>query len=229
VELLTPGEREAYERFLRSDKAPLGPELSSRLFESFLNGKTCSDIQHDNCELSYGSIVDARVRDNWDEQRATFMQKLLEKAGNRALRAQLEAVEFVFEMFQVTHLFNRAKFEAFKKSLDPKDLQDALRVESVKQYKDLIMALALLAGKASGDEGGGAGMSLPHPASPTVSQPTLAPGERPVPALESADYLTQAAARRRAEQAQQQDEIRAVEAKKAASRPPPKKREGDGE
>lgn len=229
VELLSVPEREAYERFLRSDKAPLGPDLSARLFESFLNGKTCSDIQHDNCELSFGAIVDARVRDNWDEQRATYMQKLLEKAGNRALRAQLEAVDFVFEMFQITHLVSRQKFEEYRRTKDLKALEGALQVASVKQYKDLIMSLALLAGKSGSGEDGG--LPLPHPsAAAGGTAAALTPGERPVPALESADFLTQAASRRREENAREAAERKTLDEKKATRRPqPPKKEEEDDE
>jgi hypothetical protein len=89
VELLTPAERGAYERFLRSGKAPLGPDLAGRLFESFLNGRTIVEIHRDHSELNLGAIIAARVEYGWDALRAEHMQKLMSQAQDRALRAQL--------------------------------------------------------------------------------------------------------------------------------------------
>jgi hypothetical protein len=217
VELLTPAERGAYERFLRSGSAPLGPALAGRLFESFLNGRTVWEIHRDNSELNLGAIIAARVEYAWDALRAEHMQKLMSQAQDRALRAQLEAVDFLFDVFQVTHLVNKEKYEKFRKTRNIEDLKGAIQVENMKQYGDLVGALLKVLEKAPG---------LPSSAA-SEEEPSI-PATKAQPALPTGSFLERAAAQRREEQAEEVRSRSADETKRAQKKPPVKPEE-DGE
>lgn len=205
VELLSPAEKGAYEKFLRSGKAPLGPDLAGRLFESFLNGASLADIHKAHSELNFGAIVAARIEYEWDAIRADHMRKLMMQASDRIVRAQLEAVDFVFDLFNITHIVNKEKFDKFRVTKKPEDLAGALKVESIKQYADLVRALTTLAERAPAL----AELARRAPAESPAVQTTSTPAALP----EKSSFLERAAAQRREEQAQQARE-NAVNAKK---------------
>jgi hypothetical protein len=206
VELLSPAERGAYEKFLRSGKAPLGPDLAGRLFESFLNGSSLADIHKAHSELNFGAIVAARIEYEWDAIRADHMRKLMMQASDRIVRAQLEAVDFVFDLFNITHIVNKEKFAKFRASRNPEDLAGALKVESIKQYADLVRALTTLAERAP------ALTDLANRTTPAEA-PAVQTTSTPAALPEKSSFLERAAAQRREEQAQQARE-NAVNAKK---------------
>ncbi len=79
IALLSEREAQAYRYFIRAKKPELGLELSADLFQLYQQGKSCEDIRKLKPGLEFGSIVHARVRDNWDLQRDERQRQLVEK------------------------------------------------------------------------------------------------------------------------------------------------------
>ncbi len=205
-------EREAYDVFLGTGKPHLRPEVSGTLFEHFLNGKTCLEIQHENLGYSFGSIVCARVEYGWDLARKDHYERLMASASDKAMRLQLEAVEFVFELFQITHLVNREKFKRYMQTKSPEDLRGAIQIDTPKQYRDLINAMLLLSGRPTQvhkTEGEHHHLHETAGGTPPI----------PVPGMQSGDFLTQQAARVREEQARELQARNQSEAKRMAKKP----------
>lgn len=144
---LTQQERKTYERWIQTGKPHLAPDLAARLYDDFLNGRTTIQIQKMHSDLSWGSIICARVEYNWDAEKDAHVQRLMTQSSSRALEAQMDAVDFLFELFQITHLVNREAYEKYRKSRNPDDLRNVLKIDTVHQYKELISSLMILAGK----------------------------------------------------------------------------------
>ena len=64
--VLTPKEREAYQKYVEANKPPLAASTASNFFALFLQGHTCEEIAKLNPAFGLGIIVRARVDHDWE-------------------------------------------------------------------------------------------------------------------------------------------------------------------
>lgn len=148
LDQLSDLEREELERFLATDKPPLSPNTAVKLYELFLAGHTCEEIQKQNRQFSLGMIVHARIRDDWDGHRQRYLSDLYSQASKRFGQVQLESVNFLADAFAAVHKLNGDKLKRFLQTGDPKDLAGVgFLPSSVKTYKDLWETMLKITGK----------------------------------------------------------------------------------
>lgn len=144
---LTDRERETYERWLSSGKPPISVSTAAKMFEVFLQGKSTKDIHRLNPSFEWGAIIHARLRDGWDEQQAEFITDMYSTARERVAKAQFDAIEMVSNLLTVTAEENNEKYLKYLQSKNPEDLKGAIKIESLRQFKEAAESLRMLTGQ----------------------------------------------------------------------------------
>lgn len=193
---LTEPERVALERFLRGNESPIATSTSAKLFELFCHGDTCRTIQKLNPMFSYGQILHARVRDNWDEQRDLYLKDLFEGTRKRLIQTKAESAEFLSDVLKAVHTLDGDKIKRFLQTKDPKELEGVrILPSSGKSYKELVEAL----GKIVGDDEGGITVTMTGAPAATGGTVSVEVKKNQLPASEAhATILQVLAARKKA-------------------------------
>lgn len=148
---LSPNELKGYNKWLqKEDTVPLSELLAERMYGSFIQGKTCEEIFRANSQYSFGAIVDARLRFNWDERRSLYFEHLAEEVEKRQITSHLGAIQFVSDLLAVAQITQTEKLNKYMVSRDPNDLVGVIPVDNVKDFKALIEVMMLLTGKSGG-------------------------------------------------------------------------------
>ena len=146
-EHLSPREAHALKIWRGTDKPPLAPSLNAKLFNLFLQGKTCEEIRRLNPQLGLGEIVAARLAGDWDARRDEHLDQLLTATSLRVQQATLETADFVCDILAVTARQHGDKLRRYLQNGDENELAGVLKVDSMKQLKEAIEALQKLTGQ----------------------------------------------------------------------------------
>jgi hypothetical protein len=144
-ERLTISEQIAYDKALRSGRAPLAPEFNQKLYELYLRGFSCEDIAAQNPGLNLGSVARARVDGNWDERRDQYTSGLLTDSAASLRQTAAESLNFLSLVLAVAHKEHGERLRRYLVTGDPKDLGD-FRINNFSSYKLIIETIARLVG-----------------------------------------------------------------------------------
>jgi hypothetical protein len=186
LDQLSDREREELERFLATDKPPLSPNTAVKLYELFLAGHTCEEIQKQNRQFSLGMIVHARIRDDWDGHRQRYLSDLYSQASKRFGQVQLESVNFLADSFAAVHKLNGDKVKRFLQTGDPEDLAGVgFLPSSVKAYKDLWETMLKITGKDKPGVAVSVNNQAPAPGQIATVEAQALPAEGPMQAQDA--------------------------------------------
>lgn len=143
---ITPREQYAFDQFKKSDLPKLSPSLSAKLFELFLNGKTCEEIRKLNPQYTLGQIVAARIEGDWDGQRVEYERTLLAGVRRRAAQAQLETITLVADMLAAAKRVFGDKIARYFQTGDEAELGD-LKIRNIKDLQALTEMLLKVTGQ----------------------------------------------------------------------------------
>jgi hypothetical protein len=99
--------------------------------------------------LPFGSIVDARIRYNWDERRKVYLERLTGEVERRQATSQLGAIQFVSDLLTATQIVQSEKLNKYMVTRDPNDLVGVIPITNVKDYKILVEIMMILSGKST--------------------------------------------------------------------------------
>jgi hypothetical protein len=125
---------------------PLAPTVQAQLFNLYLNGSSCEEIQRLNPNFSLGMIARAKVDGLWDERREAHVRELLETVRERVQQVQLESVSFTADLLASANKMFGDRLKRYIQTGDPNELGD-LKIDSLKQYKDAVDLLLKLTGQ----------------------------------------------------------------------------------
>lgn len=145
IERLTVDEQVAYDKAIRSGRAPLAPLFNKRLYDLYLRGFSCEDISTQNPGLDTGAVARARVDGDWDERRDRYTAELLTDSAASLRQTAAESLNFLSLVLAVAHKEHGEKLRRYLVTGDPADLGD-FRIENFKGYKLIIETIAQLIG-----------------------------------------------------------------------------------
>lgn len=143
---LTDEEVFAYNYWLESKKPSLAPSLNLKLFELYLNGSSCAEIQKLNPALDLGTIVSARLQGLWDHRRDEYLDSLLENTSLRVKQATLESAVLICDMLAAANKLHGQKLRKFLQTGDEREL-GALGIDSLRDFKQAVEIMQKLSGQ----------------------------------------------------------------------------------
>lgn len=144
---LTQEEHNVYIEWLdRKNRASLSPALSAKMFELFLHGDTCERIVSLSPGIQLGQVLEARVRDRWDQRREKHLDELYGTIAARLKQTQLEAVEFTTDLMAAAHKEFGTKLKKYLMTGDVADLPDNA-IKSLAAYSKVADVLLKLSGQ----------------------------------------------------------------------------------
>lgn len=148
IEHLTAREKALLEEWQKDRKKPsLATSLSVKLFELFLHGVDCNEISRiNNGNYLVEQILEARVRDQWDERRNEYLDSLFGGIVQKVSQAQAEAVEFLADMLAVAHKMHGHKLKEYLQTGDEKKLGD-FKINGWQNYKGVVDSLLKITGQ----------------------------------------------------------------------------------
>lgn len=129
------------------DPPRIALSTSAQMFELFLNGKSTEAIQKLNPGFSLAQIVLARVEGRWDEQKALYEAQLMSGVRERAVKAHLETITLISDMMVSAVKLHGEKHARYQQTGDEKELQGALKINNIKDLKDLVVVLMKATGQ----------------------------------------------------------------------------------
>jgi hypothetical protein len=91
-------------------------------------------------------ILEARVRDNWDEHRNLYLDSLFSNVVGRVNQVQAESVSFLADFLAVAHKMHGVKLRAYLQTGNEEDLGD-FKVNGFQTYKGALDALMKITGQ----------------------------------------------------------------------------------
>lgn len=126
----------------------LGPSIGSNLYNLFLRGYSCEEIQQENQVYTVGQILEVRVRDKWDERREKHLEHLYGTIYGRVRQTQMESVAFTTDLLAAAHRFYGDKLRLFLQSGREEDLGVARQlIQSLDAYRKAADILLRLTGQ----------------------------------------------------------------------------------
>lgn len=144
--LLNNEESHAFSLFCATQEPNLAPSLNARLYNLFLQGRSCAEIQAQNRPLSLGQVVSARIEGEWDRRRSEHLDSLLTNTTLRVQQGTLETADFVLDLLAVMKVEHGAKLRQYLQSGDKSDLGD-FKIDSLSNLKSTIEILQKLTGQ----------------------------------------------------------------------------------
>lgn len=146
---LTAAEQKIYDNWLEvKNKPSVSPSRAVKLFELFLHGISCEEIVKINApEFCLEQVLEARVRDGWDEKRDAYTTQLYAGAVENVRQIQVESVHFVADMLAAAHKQHGDKIRRYLQTGDEKDLAGAMSIGSFQTYKQVAETLLKLTGQ----------------------------------------------------------------------------------
>lgn len=142
---LTEEERQALAIWQERHQPSLSPTLSTKLFQLFLQNKSVAEIVSLNPGVLAGQVLEARVRDGWDEKRREYLNHLYGTVLYRVMQTQTEAVSFTADLMAAAHRLYGPKLQKFIQTGDAKDLGDAEKlIQSLDAYRKVAEMLLKL-------------------------------------------------------------------------------------
>lgn len=144
---LTGSEYESLEKYIASGGKQLAPDRSARFFELFLNGSTTREIHEYNKAYPYDSIVWARIKERWDQQKDEYVRQLQIGIKDKLIKAKLETAGLMADVLAVAKKQQGEKLKKYLSTGDESHLKDSIAVDSLFTLQKAIDALAKITGE----------------------------------------------------------------------------------
>lgn len=144
IKALDQREWDAYRYFLDHKQPEVAEDTADKFYLLYVQGKTCEEIRRLHKGFSYGQVVAARVRYEWDERRTQYRRHLQTEVPQRAQQVHIETVDFLADMLTATQQKVRESIALYLQTGDQAHLKDVPIPKSAKDLKDL-MALFMTA------------------------------------------------------------------------------------
>lgn len=149
--VLSEREQSILSNWLDTHAPPLSVSTSASLFGLFLNGQTCDMIQKLNPQFTLGSILHARIRDRWDQQRSETAGQMFSTVREKVIKGQLDAIEAVSLMLTASSKMQSEKFLRYIQTGDESELAGAMTIRNIGDMKKAIESLQLLTGQRTSE------------------------------------------------------------------------------
>lgn len=149
--VLSEREQEVLLKWLETKAPPLAISTSVSLFQLFLNGQTAEMIQKLNPQFTLGSILHARVRDRWDQQRSEAVGTMFATVRDRVVKSQVDMIEAVTLMLSATSKQQSEKYLRYIQTGNEAELEGAITIKNLSDMKRAIESLQLLTGQRTSD------------------------------------------------------------------------------
>lgn len=145
---LSPAEKKIYQDWQENKNKPsISPTTAVKLFGLFIHGIGCQEIVNLNAPaFCIEQILEARVRDQWDEKRKTYTDEIYAGIVSNARQTQVESVQFVSTLLAAAHKFHGQKLQRYLQTGDEKELT-GMSVDSFRTYKSVAETLLKLTGQ----------------------------------------------------------------------------------
>jgi len=115
-----------------------------------VHGISCAEIVVLNAPAYVvEQVLEARVRDQWDEKRRTYTDDLYAGILNNVRQTQVESIQFVSTLLAAAHKHHGQKLRRYLQTGDEKDL-DGMSIDSFRSYKTVAETLLKLTGQDRG-------------------------------------------------------------------------------
>jgi|SRR6185437_6900945 len=140
-------EMEAYRYVLKTRPIEIAEETSERMYQMFLQGRTCEDIRKANKGYALGQIVACRIKYGWDARVVQHRTTLAATVPDRAIQTSLENVDFVTKLLTVNRIVMEEAIDKFMLSRNPDDLKGVIQAKNAKELKELVELLMKMTGQ----------------------------------------------------------------------------------
>jgi hypothetical protein len=147
LQTLDKRELDAYRYFLQKKQAQIAPDTSETFYQLFIHGQSCDDIRRGHGGFSYGQIIDARIRGEWDARREQHRTRLVTEIPARAQQVHLETVDFLADMLTATQEKIRIAIQKFQVSKNLDDLKDIPLPKNMRDFQALTELLMKMTGQ----------------------------------------------------------------------------------
>lgn len=155
---LTDEEIKLAERYLRRHKtkgAIQMPEAMS-VYELVMLGHTITEIHYQNPQWPIGKIALTIALNRWMHDKRNVMRTLRDQVNAKVAKSILDSVNFLTAMLSVANTEHLYQMHAYLRDPDSNP-KPALRIESLKEYKEMMESLQkLMSGAVSSVKKGGA-------------------------------------------------------------------------
>ena len=150
---LTEEEIKLGEKYLRKHKtagAVKEPE-SAKLYKMVMVGCSFYEIHQQFQQFSVDQIILTAALRGWARDREKMMGSLRDRVQAKVVKSVIEQVDFLTAMLSVTNTEHLTEMRKY--ILDPENNpKPSIRVESIKEYKDVVDTLGKLVQGAAGDK-----------------------------------------------------------------------------
>jgi len=160
---LTDAESRALRVWQLDPKAPtIAEETGLKMMSLFLRGYGCEAIAKEFPGFPLGAIVAIRLRQNWDEGRVTYLEKLRASVIDQTALVGAETTRTAIDLLHCANIDIGFRARAHLAGKGPAPL----KVESVSQYKSLIELVLRVLEPAAGQRSSGVSNAAPPPELP---------------------------------------------------------------
>jgi len=155
-------EVEVGEKYLRQHKtAGAVDEIAAlKLYEMFLIGSSFTEIQHQYPQYKIEQIILTAALRKWGQDRERMQSTLKDRVRAKVVKSVIEQVDFLTSMLSVANVEHIDEMRQY--ILDPAAAKKpSLRIESIKDYKEVTDALGRIVGAASSNQKAGGGIMSP--------------------------------------------------------------------
>lgn len=117
------------------------------MFELYLRGSSCDEIQKVNPGFKLGAILLARVEHDWDRIRDEHYATTQELIRRKVQSAQLEAVSMVSSMLSVASKMSNDKYQRYLQTGNEDELKGAVTIDGINSLVRMSETLLKLTGQ----------------------------------------------------------------------------------
>lgn len=143
---LSPKEIAAYKNWSSKQEPAIALSTQAKMFELYLNGNSCEEIQRLNPGFHLGAVVSASIEGDWDARRQHHIGRLLEGIRERVQQVTLESISFAADLLSAANKKYGDRIKKYQQTGDESELGD-LSISSLKQYRETVEMLMKLTGQ----------------------------------------------------------------------------------
>lgn len=147
---LTAEEIKHAEKYLRKYKTKgiISEVNSLKLFELYMIGTSFSELHKQFPEFPVGQIILTCALRGWAMDRERMQHTLRDRVKAKVVKSVIEQVDFLTSMLSVANAEHIQKMREY--IIDPNTTKPDLRIESIKEYKEVMESLTKLIQGANG-------------------------------------------------------------------------------
>jgi hypothetical protein len=123
----------------------VSPVDAAQMFELYLHGGSCTQIEKQWRKYKLGAIVKAAIEYQWHEKRQEYLEHLHKDAVERGRQAVAESVGFTADLLAVAHKRWGQKLRRYLATGDESEL-DGFEIRSIDQYRKVVQTFLELTG-----------------------------------------------------------------------------------